>query len=147
VSRPLVHAYLGDRRGLVDAVQVRIIERLDRWIDTRTGRASTPTGQLRELIAGLLSFADRENDAWGVLAASGGLDHPALHQLRIRWVDALIDGDERRRLGAQAAVAALVAESGGWTARGVDHLAVEKVLAPLLAVDARRSGEDRLDLG
>ena len=134
VSRPLVHTYLGDRRGLLDAVQVRIIGRLDGWIASRIDKASTSSGHLKELIAGLLSFVDHESDAWGVLAASGGLDHPALHQLRNRWVETLVAGDERRRLGAQATVAALIAEAGGWTARGVDHLAVERVLGPLLVV-------------
>lgn len=132
VSRPLVHNYLGDRRGLLDAVQVRIIGRLDTRVAERVGRATTPTGYLRELIAALLGFVDQETEAWGVLMASGGLDHPVLHRLRARWVEAMVAGTESRRTGAQVAVAALLADAGAWTARGVDRSVLERTLIPLL---------------
>lgn len=132
MSRPLVHAYLGDRRGLLDAVQVHIIGRLDGWVDARVACASGPKAHLRELTAALLSFVESEGEAWGVLLASGGLDHPALHQLKGRWVEPLVDGLESRRVGAQAAVAALVSEAGGWVARGTAVGDLERVLATVL---------------
>jgi AcrR family transcriptional regulator len=120
VSRPLVHAYLGDRRGLLDAVQVRIVGRMDTWVGHGLRRASTRRGCLQAVTAGLFAFVDAERDAWGVLVASGGLDHPALHGVRSRWVARLAGDDRSRDLSAQAAVAALVFGVGGWVNRGVD---------------------------
>lgn len=145
VSRPLVHAYLGDRRGLLDAVQVRIIERLDRWVQPGLAGATTPSDHLRSLISRILSFVEAESDAWGVLLASGGLDHPALHQLKGRWVEILADGEANRRLGAQAIVAALLLEAGGWATRGTVADDLHRILGrvvrdPYPNPDDRRTG-------
>jgi AcrR family transcriptional regulator len=92
VSRALVHAYLGDRRGLVDAVQVQVIGRLDAWVGHGFHRATTPTGGLGgRWSTGTFAFVEAERDAWGVLSATGGLDHPALHGVRARWAAAMTD--------------------------------------------------------
>lgn len=137
VSRSLVHAYLGDRRGLVDAVQVQIIGRLDTWVGHGLRRATTPPDRLRAIVHGTFAFVEAEQDAWGVLGASGGLDHPALHGVRARWTAALVGGDgpgssdEPAVLAAQAAVGALVATVGTWTNRGVDPDDVCAVLGSL----------------
>lgn len=129
VSRALVHTYLGDRRGLIDAVQVRIVARLDAWVGHGLGRAETSDARLRALAAGLLAFVEAERDAWGVLVASGGLDHPALHGARARWTAALAADDPDRVVAAQACIAALLLGASGWVHRGVDPAAV---VAPLL---------------
>ncbi|MBX3284272.1 MAG: hypothetical protein KF703_02925 [Actinobacteria bacterium] len=120
VSRPLVHAYLGDRRGLLDAVQVRIVGRLDTWVGHGLRRALTRRECLQAVVAGSFSFVDAERDAWGVLVASGGLDHPALHGVRGRWSARLVGEERTAELAAQAAVASLVYGVGGWVHRGVD---------------------------
>lgn len=132
VSRALVHAYVGDRRGLIDAVQVRIISRMDTWVGHGLRRADSPTRRLQSLATSLFAFVDAERDPWGVLVASGGLDHPALHGVRSRWCDQLTVDDHPGDLGVQAAVAALVLGVGGWVNRGVEPADVLVVLRRLL---------------
>lgn len=130
VSRALVHAYVGDRRGLLDAVQVRIVGRADTWVGHGLRRATSATEALRALTGGLFAFVDAERDAWGVLVASGGLDHPALHGVRGRWATALSGPDRgvAPDVAAQAAVGALVFGVGGWVNRGIDPSEVTAVL-------------------
>ena len=147
MSRALVHAYLGDRRGLIDAVQVRITMRLDTWVGHGLGRATEPPAALRAMVGGTFSFVESGHDAWGVLVASGGLDHPALHGVRARWVARLAprsagptgsaDGADRladtATVRAQAAVAALLLGVGAWVTRGTDPGEVATALVSLLA--------------
>lgn len=132
VSRPLVHAYLGDRRGLLDAVQVRIVGRMDAWVGHGLRRATTPRACIQAITGGLFAFVDAERDAWGVLVTSGGLDHPALHGVRGRWADRIAT-DRRTEVAAQAAVAALVFGVGGWVHRGVDPHTVVVALERMCA--------------
>lgn len=126
-SRPLVNAYFGDRRGLLDALQTRVIRRLADWVDHGFKRARNSDEALRALVAATFSFVDQERDAWTFLTTSGGLDHPDLHAVRARWVEAL--GDE---VPAQAVVAAVLFGSGGWVARGEAAESVAAVLSLLI---------------
>ena len=132
VSRALVHTYLGDRRGLIDAVQVQIVGRLDTWVGHGLRRATTPTARLRALIQGVFSFVEADPEAWGVLGASGGFDHPALHGVRARWTVALCDGSGVDEVRAQVAVGAVLGGVGSWVNRGVEPSRVERAMAPLL---------------
>lgn len=120
VSRSLVHTYLGDRRGLIDAVQVRIVARLDAWVDHGLRRADDPEAALRAITVGLFAFVAAERDGWSVLVASGGLDHPALHGVRARWAVAVARDDPDGPLAAQVALAALLGGVGGWVNQGLD---------------------------
>lgn len=131
VSRALVHAYLGDRRGLIDAVQVQIVGRLDTWVGHGLRRAESPRACLRALVQGVLSFVEQDPDAWGVLGATGGLDHPALHGVRARWAARLSEGIDDD-LAGQAAVGALLAGAGTWVNRGVDPDRIDHALWALL---------------
>lgn len=133
VSRALVHAYLGDRRGLLDAVQVRIVGRMDTWVGHSLRRATTPAGRLRAVTSALFAFVEADRDAWGVLVASGGLDHPALHGVRGRWCAQLAGDGSPTDISVQAAVVALVSGVGGWVNRGVDPDVVGDTLLRLLA--------------
>lgn len=132
VSRALVHTYLGDRRGLIDAVQVQIVGRLDTWVGHGLHRAPSTAARLRAIVQGVLSFVEAEQDAWGVLGASGGFDHPALHGVRARWAAALCDDGDLTELAAQSAVSAVLGSAGSWVNRGVEPSQVEAALAPLL---------------
>ena len=103
MSRALVHTYLGDRRGLIDAVQVRIVGRLDTWVGHGLRRADTPEARLRALVQGVYAFVVAEHDAWGVLGTSGDFDHPALHGVRARWAATLTDDEVRGQAVVQKA--------------------------------------------
>ena len=132
VSRALVHTYLGDRRGLIDAVQVQIVGRLDTWVGHGLRRAVTTPARLRAIVQGVLSFVEAEQEAWGVLGASGGFDHPALHGVRARWASALTSDDDLDAVRAQVIVGAVLGGAGSWVNRGVEPSEVEAALAPLL---------------
>lgn len=134
VSRALVHTYLGDRRGLIDAVQVQIVGRLDAWVAHGLRRADDRGAALRAVVHGSIAFVDEERDGWGVLAASGGFDHPALHGVRSRWAGRLSVDGHPTDLAAQAAVGALLANVGTWVARGIDPDDAVAALAPLVSV-------------
>jgi AcrR family transcriptional regulator len=136
-SRPLVHAYFGDRRGLIDAIQIRVIRRLDDWVAHGLQRATTPRGRVAALVDGVFSFVEQEGEAWRLLTSSGGLDHPLLHRLRHRWAEAVAGGDPALLLAAEAVVAALVLATGGWTSAGVEPSDVTRVLAEV--VEPRRT--------
>lgn len=127
-----MHAYFGDRHGLLDAVQVRIIRRLDDWVAHGLRRAVTPRGRVAALADGMFAFVDQEGDAWRLLGRSGGLDHPSFHRLRHRWAATVAQEHADRLLAAQAAVAALVLAVGGWSSGGVDPAEVTQVLADLV---------------
>jgi AcrR family transcriptional regulator len=138
VSRALVHAYLGDRRGLIDAVQVQLIAQLDTWVGHGLSRATTPPGRWHAVVHGTFAFVDAEPERWSVLGATGGLDHPALHGVRGRWALAIAgpepeDTDATATLAADAAVAAVLLGVGPWIARGIDPDDVAQVLWPSLA--------------
>lgn len=132
VSRALVHAYLGDRRGLIDSVQVRIVSRLDTWVAHGLNRARTSSQALDALVGGTFAFVEYERDAWAVLMTSGGLDHPALHGVRARWVTRLADDEPNRVLRAQVVVASLLLGVSGWVNRGLGASDIQVHLARLL---------------
>lgn len=129
VSRALIHAYVGDRRGLIDAVQVRIVGRMDTWVSHGLNRAEGTAGQVRAMTVGLAAFVEGDHDAWNVLITSGGLDHPALHGVRNRWTKLLAGGRPEQTVAAQAVVAALIFGMGGWVSRGIEPA---EVIGPLL---------------
>lgn len=132
VSRALVHTYLGDRRGLIDAVQVGVVGRLDTWVGHGLRRARDRPSAWRAIVHGTFSFVEAERDGWSVLVATGGLDHPALHGVRARWAASLA-ADDPPGVGPQAAIAALLLGVGPWANRGTDPDGVEAALrAPAL---------------
>ena len=131
-SRPLVHTYFGDRRGLLDAVQVRIVRRLADWVEHGLARARSTDDVVHALTAGVFAFVDQERDTWRLLTTSGGLDHPDLHAVRARWASALGGDEPDRAIGATAVVAALLLGAGSWVARGEEPTAVAAVLTGAL---------------
>lgn len=126
VSRALVHAYLGDRRGLIDAVQVAMIRRVDERVGDAVGRASAGPERVRALVTELFAVVAADRLGWALFTGTGGLEHPALTTVRDRWTGALVDeaaegpAGDARVLAAQATVSALVAGVGGWVDRAVD---------------------------
>lgn len=143
-SRPLLHTYFGDRRGLLDAVQIRIVSRFDAWTAHGLNRADNPLAVVRALTDGVISFVTHEPDSWSVLVASGGLDHPLMHRLCLRWSSLIDDpspgpsaataeGDGPRGLTGELVVHALLGGAGGWVRAGVDAADIADRLVLLLA--------------
>mgnify|MGYP006921757251 FL=1 len=83
---------------------------------------------------GVLAFVEAEQDAWGVLGASGGFDHPALHGVRARWATALQADGDLEEIAAQAAVSAILGSAGSWVNRGVEADRVASALGRLVRV-------------
>jgi len=82
VSRSLVYAYFGDRGGLIAAVYLHNLERLDAELG-RTLDSSLPDEvRLRRLIRRYLLFARDNQAAWDLMAAAGSLQHPAIRAAR-----------------------------------------------------------------
>lgn len=133
ISRALVHKHVGDRRGLIDAVQSRVLERLDRWVGHGLERAGTAEEACRSVIYGTWSFVEAENRGWSVLTTTGGLDHPIAHSIRRRWADALAGHHQvTATVPARLAVDGLLAGVGGWVLRGVDVDEVHESVTVLL---------------
>jgi hypothetical protein len=86
-------------------------------------------------VQGVLAFVEAEQEPWGVLGASGGFDHPALHGVRARWAALLAADGDLDEVRAQAVVSAVLGSAGAWVNRGVDATDVERALAPLLRSD------------
>lgn len=82
------------------------------------------------MVGGTFSFVEADADAWSVLVASGGLDHPALHGVRSRWAALL--GPTPPPVSSQSAVLALLSGVGGWVSRGIDPADAQVVLRRLL---------------
>jgi hypothetical protein len=113
-------------------VQVQIVGRLDTWVGHGLHRAETTPARLRAIVQGVLAFVEAEQDPWGVLGASGGFDHPALHGVRSRWAALLASEGDLDDVRAQAVVSAVLGSVGSWVNRGVDPDDVERALAPLI---------------
>jgi hypothetical protein len=125
-------------------VQVRIVGRMDTWVGHGLSRATTRPARIDAIVQGLFSFVEAERDAWGVLAASGGFDHHAMHGVRARWAVAFAEDVPDRATdatraaverAAQAAVAALLGAVGLWVNQGVDP---SDVVDLLVGVRGRR---------
>jgi len=117
VSRALVHRHFADRADLLDALARRTIARLDAWVGHGLGRAGDPAARLRAITYGVLSFVAAEPDAWQVLGAAGGLDHPDLHVLLDRWATAVDAGD---RAACRYALGGLAVAAARWGHDGLD---------------------------
>jgi AcrR family transcriptional regulator len=117
VSRSLVYAYFGDRGGLVAAVYLRNLERLD----AELGRALEPDAldeaQLRRIVRRYLEFARDNDGAWQLIANAGVLTHPAVRgarRARIERIAGVRQATWEARLVATAVVALLEAGVHHW---------------------------------
>jgi AcrR family transcriptional regulator len=84
VSRALVYNYFGDRGGLVAAVYVRSVERLDHALEAALDRDDPPDERLRQVILCYLDFARRDAGAWRLIGSSEGAQHPVVQEARRR---------------------------------------------------------------
>jgi AcrR family transcriptional regulator len=132
VSRALVYNYFGDRNGLLAAVYVRTLGRLDVSLLASLDPALAPVDQLRPLARAYLDFARENGATWQVLAANGAVQHPsvqAIRRTRFERLAALWGNSAEARIAARTVAGMLEAATVDWLDEdGIDdELVVETV--------------------
>jgi AcrR family transcriptional regulator len=82
VSRSLVYTYFGDRGGLIAAVYLHNLERLDRELGRDLDDRLPDEVRLRRIIRRYLIFARDNEAAWNLITAAGAVHHPAIQAAR-----------------------------------------------------------------
>ena len=117
VSRSLVYAYFGDRGGLIAAVYVHNLERLDADLG-RTLESGVPDeARLRRLIRRYLLFARDHEASWKLMVTAGALQHPAIQGARRARIERIASAwapDPSARLIARGVVGLLEASAQDW---------------------------------
>jgi len=117
VSRSLVYAYFGDRGGLIAAVYLHNLERLDRDLGRALDDRLPDEVRLRRIIRRYLLFARDNEAAWNAMAAAGSLQHPAIQAARrdrIERIAASWGSGPTSRLVARGVVGLLEAGAQDW---------------------------------
>jgi AcrR family transcriptional regulator len=89
VSRALVYNYFGDRGGLLAAVYVRVIARLDERLTKAIDAATPPAERLRLGISSYVAFARENPELWKLIGVAELVRHPAVDAARRARYDAL----------------------------------------------------------
>jgi AcrR family transcriptional regulator len=117
VSRSLVYAYFGDRGGLIAAVYLHNLERLDAELGRALDERLPDEVRLRRLIRRYLIFARDNRASWDLMAAAGALQHPAIQgarRARIERIAAAWADEPSARLVARGVVGLLEAGAQDW---------------------------------
>lgn len=135
VSRSLVYAYFGDRGGLIAAVYLHNLERLDAELGRALDERLPDEVRLRRLIRRYLLFARDNQASWNLMAAAGALQHPAIQgarRARIERIASAWTDEPSARMIAQSVVGLLEAGAQDW----VDYrdCGLERATDVLLAI-------------
>jgi AcrR family transcriptional regulator len=117
VSRSLVYAYFGDRGGLIAAVYLRNVERLDDELGQVIETALPDEMRLARIVRRYLEFARDNAPAWHLMAATGGVQHPAVQAARRRRIERIASawgGAPEARLLARGVIGLLEAAALDW---------------------------------
>jgi AcrR family transcriptional regulator len=117
VSRSLVYAYFGDRGGLVAAVYLRSLERLDADLGRALEAELPDETRLRRIVRRHLQFARDNDGAWQLIASAGALAHPAVRgarRVRIERIAQVWGSTPEAQLVASSVVALLEAGVHHW---------------------------------
>jgi AcrR family transcriptional regulator len=134
VSRALVYNYFGDRSGLLAAVELRSLQRLDQSLRAALDPTRSPSQQLRPLAQVYRELARTDGSTWRVLASFGGDRHPSVRAARRNRIENLAacwGGDDLARVAAQTVTAMLEA-----AARGDDDVDTDESIDPVWAREA-----------
>ncbi len=119
VSRALIYAYFGDRGGLLAAVYLHNLERLDQEVG-RALEAQVPDElRLRRLVRRYLLFARDHRDSWDLMIATGAIGHPAIQAARRDRIERIASSwaaEPSARLIAHSVVGLLEAGTQDWIA-------------------------------
>ena len=117
VSRSLVYAYFGDRGGLIAAVYLHNLERLDAELGRALDDRLPDEVRLRRIIRRYLLFARDNEAAWNLIAAAGALHHPAIQSARRERIERIATawgGGPTPRLVVRGVVGLLEAGAQDW---------------------------------
>lgn len=136
VSRALVYNYFGDRNGLLAAVYLRTLQRLDSALLAVFDPTLTPVEQLRPLAAAYLEFAEVSGSMWQALASTGAVTHPVVQsarRTRIERLASLWGGSGPAHIAARTVIGMLEAATVDWTEDGIERDVVVDTVCQLLA--------------
>ena len=120
VSRSLVYAYFGDRGGLIAAVYLHALEKLDHELGRALDDRLPDEVRLRRIVRRYLVFARDNQASWKLMTAMGVLQHPAIQGAREARIDRIARAwgtTPTNRLVARSVVGFLEAGAQHW----VDH--------------------------
>lgn len=146
VSRSLVYAYFGDRGGLIAAVYLHNLERLDAELFKALDTGLPDEVRLRRIVRRYLTFARDNQAAWTMMSAAGALQHPAVQSARRARIERIAAGwtdQPTARMVAQAVIGLLEAGARDWLDyrdRGLDRatkLLTELIWSGLSGLDQR----------
>jgi AcrR family transcriptional regulator len=136
VSRALVYNYFGDRGGVLAAVYLRALHRLDAELAEAFKPDLPPGEQVREIVRCYLRFAHGNSSAWRVLHMAGTMTHPSVQGARRKRMLKLAEtwgGGPEARVVAFGVVGMLEAATVDWLCtRDVEPDRMADVLTTLL---------------
>jgi AcrR family transcriptional regulator len=121
VSRALVYNYFGDKGGLIAAVYLRGLRRLDEALARAVDPASDDADRLQAVVLCYLRFARQSSTAWRLIGSTAAMEHPDVIAARRQRFDQLADnwgGTTTARIAARAVVGFLEAATLDWIERG-----------------------------
>jgi len=153
VSRALVYNYFGDRGGIIAAVYLRSLRRLDEELDRAVEPTATDAERLHSVVRCYLRFARENASAWRLIGTTATMDHPEVLQARRDRFDQLARnwGDTAEaRIAARAVVGFLESATLDWIeTRDLDLERIADLLFTILwtGLSAVDRGEARVPRG
>ena len=117
VSRALVYNYFGDKGGLVAAVYLRSLCRLDEELLAAVDAGSDDADRLRSVVLCYLRFARSNPAGWRLIGSTSASEHPEVQAARHARFDQLATnwgGTVQARTLARAVVGFLEAATLDW---------------------------------
>jgi len=143
VSRALLYNYFGDRKGLLAAIEVRALRRLDDALLAVLDPSLEPAQQLRPLANAYVEFSKAHGQTWRVLAATGATDHPSVHaarRTRVERLAALWGGTDAAKVAAHTVTLLLEAVTMDGLDGRIDTDAAVDVVCQILTDGLERAG-------
>jgi AcrR family transcriptional regulator len=136
VSRALVYNYFGDKGGLIAAVYLRSLQRLDEALDGAVDPDAPDRDRLRSFVLCYLQFADENSAAWRLIGSTATMEHPEVLNARRDRFDQMgrsWGNTAEARLAARAVVGFLESATIDWIEnRDVDIARLAELLFTIL---------------
>ena len=148
VSRALVYNYFGDKGGLIAAIYLRSLRRLDDQLDAVVDPAAPAAERLQAVVRCYLCFARENSSPWRLIFTTAAMEHPEVLAARRDRFERLARSwgeTPEARIAARAVVGFLESATLDWVEnRDLDLDRVSDLLFTMLwtglsAVDPRRA--------